>query len=126
MEGHASSLVGSEAKPLRGRLKDSHQFQPLWGQGELHARPVSSPCSHSKRAISLVSSKASRLENPQQEKPSTTLHSRFQGENQPSGFCTRKLAAPGALRAAVPVTLLCSSVLQTLSEGEAGRVEPLP
>lgn len=67
--------LGLRQSPLKGGRKDSHQLQPLLGQGELHARPV---CS--KQVISLVSTKASRLDNPQQEKPAMTLHFRFERE----------------------------------------------
>lgn len=81
VEGHASSALSSEAKPLKGRMKILSSTSAILGQGELNSRPDSSLCSHRKQFNnSLVSSKASRLENPQQEKPSMALHFRLERE----------------------------------------------
>lgn len=42
VEGHASSVLSSEAKPLKGRMKILSSTSAVLGQGELHTRPDSS------------------------------------------------------------------------------------
>lgn len=42
VEGHASSALSSEAKPLKGRMKILSSTSAILGQGELNSRPDSS------------------------------------------------------------------------------------
>jgi len=74
VEGRASSAPGSQAKPLKGRVKRFPSTSAAFGSARASCQPSF------QQVVSLVSTKAARLDNLEQEKPAPTLHFRLERE----------------------------------------------